>query len=232
MYDPTVGRFLSRDPIGYAAGDANLYAYVGHGPTSYVDPSGLQVEVLDAPPVVEPLPFDVPLPQPGRPPVGQPTGGGWIGRAGQVGRVAGPVIVYGGVMWPTDVGTGSEKRWDDGLRPRVPFDYDDDDGGVWTRRFDYPVPTRPPSPPLPNWITNPPLRVAPYPRRCASELDKEEEARKCRERCYTDRLIEEEDCRRIRDAKRRADCWRRAADHHDQCIRGCNGGWYPYDLGE
>ncbi|TWT75097.1 putative deoxyribonuclease RhsB [Allorhodopirellula solitaria] len=41
-YDPATGRWLSNDPIGFAAGDANLYRYVGNGPTTKTDPSGLQ----------------------------------------------------------------------------------------------------------------------------------------------------------------------------------------------
>jgi hypothetical protein len=36
-----LGRFLSPDPIGFAAGDANLYRYVGNTPTNLTDPSGL-----------------------------------------------------------------------------------------------------------------------------------------------------------------------------------------------
>jgi RHS repeat-associated protein len=42
-YDPTVGRFLSEDPIGFAAGDLDLYAYVGGMATSRVDLSGHQM---------------------------------------------------------------------------------------------------------------------------------------------------------------------------------------------
>jgi type VI secretion system secreted protein Hcp len=34
------GRFMSRDPIDYAAGDMNLYAYVGDNPTNLTDPTG------------------------------------------------------------------------------------------------------------------------------------------------------------------------------------------------
>jgi RHS repeat-associated protein len=34
------GRFMSRDPIDYAAGDMNLYAYVGDRPTNLTDPTG------------------------------------------------------------------------------------------------------------------------------------------------------------------------------------------------
>lgn len=39
-YDPQVGRWVSKDPIGFAGGDTNLYAYVGGNPVSYVDPRG------------------------------------------------------------------------------------------------------------------------------------------------------------------------------------------------
>ncbi|MFN7768883.1 MAG: RHS repeat-associated core domain-containing protein, partial [Planctomycetaceae bacterium] len=41
-YDPRAGRFLSDDPIGFAAGDVNLSRYVGNGATSWVDPSGME----------------------------------------------------------------------------------------------------------------------------------------------------------------------------------------------
>lgn len=41
-YDPATGRFLEQDPIGFDAGDANLYRYVGNGPTNYTDPMGLK----------------------------------------------------------------------------------------------------------------------------------------------------------------------------------------------
>ncbi|MEW6278500.1 MAG: RHS repeat-associated core domain-containing protein, partial [Candidatus Eremiobacterota bacterium] len=41
FYDPTMGRFTTRDPIGYAGGN-NVYAYVGNNPINGADPSGLQ----------------------------------------------------------------------------------------------------------------------------------------------------------------------------------------------
>jgi RHS repeat-associated protein len=40
-YDSKIGRWLSEDPIGFAAGDANLYRYAGNAPLDVVDPSGL-----------------------------------------------------------------------------------------------------------------------------------------------------------------------------------------------
>ncbi len=40
-YHPGLSRFISEDPIGFAGGDANLYAYVGNDPINAVDPSGL-----------------------------------------------------------------------------------------------------------------------------------------------------------------------------------------------
>ncbi|WP_337175134.1 RHS repeat-associated core domain-containing protein [Paludisphaera sp.] len=39
-YDSTTGRFLEQDPVGFSAGDANLYRYVGNSPTNATDPSG------------------------------------------------------------------------------------------------------------------------------------------------------------------------------------------------
>ncbi len=40
-YDPGAGRFLSRDPIGFAGGDSNVYAYVLNDPVNHSDPTGL-----------------------------------------------------------------------------------------------------------------------------------------------------------------------------------------------
>jgi len=36
-----LGRFVSRDPIGYEAEDFNLYRYVGNNPLIHTDPGGL-----------------------------------------------------------------------------------------------------------------------------------------------------------------------------------------------
>src|SRR5947209_4115396 len=40
MYDPRIGRWLTMDPIGFDAGDPNLYRYVNNNATNLRDPSG------------------------------------------------------------------------------------------------------------------------------------------------------------------------------------------------
>jgi RHS repeat-associated protein len=48
-YDPATGRWISEDPIGFVAGDANLYRYVGNSSTNAVDPEGLDwLDTVDA----------------------------------------------------------------------------------------------------------------------------------------------------------------------------------------
>ncbi len=44
-YDPEVGRFINKDPIGYAGG-MNLYGYVENNPINFVDPFGLKLVVV------------------------------------------------------------------------------------------------------------------------------------------------------------------------------------------
>ena len=39
-YQPRLQRFISEDPIGFASGDYNLYAYLGNNPVNDVDPLG------------------------------------------------------------------------------------------------------------------------------------------------------------------------------------------------
>ncbi len=41
-YDPAAGRWVSADPIGFAAGDENLFRYVGNNPVNKVDASGME----------------------------------------------------------------------------------------------------------------------------------------------------------------------------------------------
>jgi RHS repeat-associated protein len=70
-YDPAVGRFLSQDPIGFEAGDGNLYRYVGNDATNATDPSGLEQPKKD---LVVPVPMieldhtgRIPCPERGKP---------------------------------------------------------------------------------------------------------------------------------------------------------------------
>jgi RHS repeat-associated protein len=41
-YDPTIGKWISQDPIKFEGGDANLYRVVGNHTTYASDPSGLE----------------------------------------------------------------------------------------------------------------------------------------------------------------------------------------------
>jgi RHS repeat-associated protein len=40
-YDPSSGRFLGEDPLGFKARDANLFQFVRNAPTNFIDPLGL-----------------------------------------------------------------------------------------------------------------------------------------------------------------------------------------------
>ncbi len=40
-YNPSSGRFVSEDPIGFSGIDMNLYRYAQNSPTKFVDPDGL-----------------------------------------------------------------------------------------------------------------------------------------------------------------------------------------------
>jgi RHS repeat-associated protein len=46
-YDPQIGRWTARDPIGFAGGDTNLYGYVTSDPINWIDPTG-EVGVIAA----------------------------------------------------------------------------------------------------------------------------------------------------------------------------------------
>jgi RHS repeat-associated protein len=40
-YDPDIGRWTAKDPIGFAGGDTDLYGYVLNDPINFTDPLGL-----------------------------------------------------------------------------------------------------------------------------------------------------------------------------------------------
>jgi RHS repeat-associated protein len=54
-YDPTAGRFISRDPISFEGGDSDLYRFVEDQPTNLVDSSGLY---YDEPQSENPIKYD------------------------------------------------------------------------------------------------------------------------------------------------------------------------------
>jgi RHS repeat-associated protein len=47
-YDVETGRFLTRDPIGFSAGDSNFFRPMGNNPANAVDPWGLDVFLVYA----------------------------------------------------------------------------------------------------------------------------------------------------------------------------------------
>ena len=70
-YKPAIGRFLSRDPLGYAP-DVNLYRYVGNNPVNWIVPSGTtligsgpgSVAIIDTFPPLPPGIIADPTPEP------------------------------------------------------------------------------------------------------------------------------------------------------------------------
>jgi RHS repeat-associated protein len=52
VQNPGTGRWTSQDPMGFVARDADLYRYVGNGPTNFTDKSGLlsdeQIDLINA----------------------------------------------------------------------------------------------------------------------------------------------------------------------------------------
>jgi RHS repeat-associated protein len=55
-YDPATGRWITQDPLGFDAGDSNLYRYVMNGPTNSADSSGMgpnQQHVVNLPGLIK-----------------------------------------------------------------------------------------------------------------------------------------------------------------------------------
>jgi RHS repeat-associated protein len=45
-YRPEVGAWVAKDPLGFAAGDANLFRYVAGDPVNWIDPSGEAMDTV------------------------------------------------------------------------------------------------------------------------------------------------------------------------------------------
>jgi RHS repeat-associated protein len=69
VQNPGTGRWTSQDPLGFAAGDANLFSYVRNSPTNSRDPRGLREQDpggLDPmPPKLPGDPIIIVIPPPG-----------------------------------------------------------------------------------------------------------------------------------------------------------------------
>ena len=72
--NPETGRWGSQDPLGFAAGDANLYIFVNNNDISLTDPSGLQSGDDEDPPKNDPTKKAAP-PKDGNPVKDRPPGG-------------------------------------------------------------------------------------------------------------------------------------------------------------
>jgi RHS repeat-associated protein len=73
-YNPSSGRFISEDPLGFAANGANFYELAYHNPTNFRDPLGSQTTTVEppapapAPPAPAPVAPLAPNPAPVPPP--------------------------------------------------------------------------------------------------------------------------------------------------------------------
>src|SRR5262249_54697768 len=47
MFDPTIGRWTTEDPIGFEAADADLFRYVHNNPTNATDPTGTTIRDVE-----------------------------------------------------------------------------------------------------------------------------------------------------------------------------------------
>jgi RHS repeat-associated protein len=61
-YDPSLGRFVSDDPLGLGGGDANLRRYAHNTPTRFIDPVGLEdfEPTVNVPGLQQPQPQEIP----------------------------------------------------------------------------------------------------------------------------------------------------------------------------
>jgi RHS repeat-associated protein len=110
-YHTDFGRFVSRDPIGYDAGDVNLMRYVGNIPNIRRDALGLQSigEGFGFPPDFVPPPPVLPPPPPTPTSDGCPEGWKMVQKSPAVANGCGPAPTGAGrnlVRWLASIGQG------------------------------------------------------------------------------------------------------------------------------
>ncbi len=127
-YAPDVGRFTSQDPLGFAAGDANLHRYVSNSPADATDRTGLFVDYWPRQPGSGPSPLPSILPSPDSPPdrgkiiIEGPLP--WILPPGLVPPLTipepdpKPILVP--TPWPNDLTTPPSESWWGGGPPAPP----------------------------------------------------------------------------------------------------------------
>ena len=103
-YDAEVGRFVTRDPIGFRGGDWNVYGYVFSNPVSDIDPGGLS-------PVAEP-PTIPQLVEEGRQAIETAVGTGFRIGGNILGKVVGGVaaLIVADLISPTCTSDGDPKQ--------------------------------------------------------------------------------------------------------------------------
>jgi hypothetical protein len=103
-YDPTIGRFISEDPIAFDGGDANLYRFVGNSPTNATDPTGMFGDPVQG---MTPS-HNRPRPRPNLPggPIGVPTAVGGVLVGAGLPTVGKPVHL-GGAQTSTNTSIAS-----------------------------------------------------------------------------------------------------------------------------
>jgi RHS repeat-associated protein len=91
--DLVLGRWMSNDPIGFDAGDVNLYRYVRNSPTAFTDPLGQQVYIVPSAPWGLHMNIVAYAPNTGATQVYGGGGPGAVGSGQQVPYLAGPAPI-------------------------------------------------------------------------------------------------------------------------------------------
>lgn len=114
-YDPTLGRFISEEPIGFASGDFSWYRYVMNSPVNKIDPTGLfDLDCLKKCVVKHYLPASIgaPLIAGGLPLVGKEKASGAFGSSQNTSWFSNKFGNKGKFgRWPTFAGFPPQLKW-------------------------------------------------------------------------------------------------------------------------